>query len=231
MNVSRFGVVSDLREKADTCVVMVAERENGLSSSIKRGDPLAIEWGYAGEKLTEIFRGVVREVGSAGQTVIRGIDWNVLLNSLRVNVTFQEETVSGIVRAIIAEASLKLEIEECDVTPDRFPGFGRTIRECLEELSQLAGRETGEEYFDYIRGGIFHWGRRKKDAVGVRSFQTGVDIIRTEPSSSGLLMLETMVSSVQHSQVISIDGERRYVIRCEYLWDSCGRTRIWSESC
>jgi len=228
-NVSRFGVVSDLREKADTCVVMVADQNRSLAESIKRGDLLAIGWGYAGEELTEIFRGVVREVGSAGQTVIRGIDWNVLLNSLRANATFQDDTISGIVKAIIADASLKVEIEECDVTPELFPGFGRTIRECLDELSQLAGREKGEEYFDYIRDGVFHWGQKKKDAAAVRSFQTGVDIIRTEPSGGGLLFLETMVTGIQHSQVIEVDGERRYVLRSEYLWDSGGRTRIWSE--
>lgn len=227
--VSKFGVVSDLREKADTCVLMVSDTERTLEGALKRGSPLSIVWGYVGDELTEIFRGVVRDIGNSGRLVIKGIDWNVLLNSLRVDATFQEETISGIVKAILSEANLGLKIEDCDFTPERFPGFGRTVRECLDELSTLAERETGEPHFDYVRGGVFYWGRKLKEAKTVMSFQSGVNIIRTEPSGNDLSLLETMVVGVQHSQMIEVDGERRFVLRCEYLWDAGGRTRIWSE--
>ena len=65
----RFSVTSDLRGKADTCVLMVADSGGELERTVKRGDPLVIRWGYSGGKMTEIFRGVVREVGMDGQMV------------------------------------------------------------------------------------------------------------------------------------------------------------------
>ena len=60
--VSRLGVVSDLLGKADTCVVIVADYGRSLDRSVKQGDPLIIKWGYMGEELVEIFRGMVRFV-------------------------------------------------------------------------------------------------------------------------------------------------------------------------
>jgi hypothetical protein len=226
---AKFGVASDVREKADTCTLMVSDTGRRLEGSLKRGDPIVIAWGYTGEELTEIFRGVIREIGSVGSLVIRGIDENVRLNSVRVNTTFHNETIAGIVKAIMPPLPFELKIDQCDATPDCFPGFGRTVRECLDELNQIALRETGEAYFDYIRGGVFNWGRKRTDGKPVMSFESGVNLIRLEPAGGELTMLETMVAPVQHSQVIEVDNKRRYVLRCEYFWDGGGRTRIWSE--
>lgn len=227
--VAKFGVISDVREKADTSVLMVSDLGGRLEALLQRGDPLIIAWGYAGEELTEIFRGVIREIGSSGRLVIRGIDRNVRLNTIRVNTTFQGETISGIVKAILSPSNFELKIDECDAMPECFPGFGRSVRECLDELNQIAICETGEEYCDYIRGGVFSWGRRQKEGKSVMAFESGVNLIRSEPAGGELTMLETMVVPVQHSQLIEVEGERRYVLRCEYFWDGGGRTRIWSE--
>ncbi|HHE46386.1 MAG TPA: hypothetical protein ENL08_01615, partial [Bacteroidetes bacterium] len=92
---ARLGVTSDLCGKADTCVLLIADGKGELRRAIRRGDPLLVQWGYAGEDLTEIFRGVVREVGLSDPLVIRGIDYNAILNHKRVRMTFEDETANG----------------------------------------------------------------------------------------------------------------------------------------
>ena len=105
--VSGFTVASALREKADTCVLKLADYGRILTGSVKRGDPLIIKWGYAGEELTEIYRGVVRSVGIDDPVIIRGIDYNAILNSQRIRMTFEDETASGIVKVVMAGLRLK----------------------------------------------------------------------------------------------------------------------------
>jgi len=233
---ARFGVTSDLRGQADTCVLMVADKANELEQTVERGDPLVIRWGYGGGELTEIFRGVVRRpapakagVGVDGQVVVLGVDYNTILNSRRVRVTFEDETASGVIRALTADTGLGLEVEECRLEIDRLPLFDQTLRQAIDAVTDLVRREAGEEYFDYIRGGVFHWRRKDYDQAPVQAFKTGVDIIRLERLGDGLSFLETLVTPVHHSEVVEVDGERCFVVKTAHLWESGGRTRIWFE--
>ncbi|MDP8240512.1 MAG: hypothetical protein P9X24_15580 [Candidatus Hatepunaea meridiana] len=227
--VSRLGVVSDLLGKADTCVVMVADYGRSLSRSVKQGDPLIIKWGYAGEELVDIFRGVVRSVGIADPVVIRGIDYNTILNDKRVQVTFEEETVSGIIRAVLADTGIELDIDDCEFEIDRLPFFNRTVRECVDTVTDLVRRESGEYYFDYIRDGVFHWGTKNISGSPVHAFRMGVNIIRQEACQDGLSFIETLVVPVRHSEIIEVNDERCFVVKAEYLWEGGGRTRLWYE--
>jgi len=227
--VSRLGVVSDLLGKADTCVVMVADYGRSLARSVKQGDPLIIKWGYAGEELVEIFRGVVRSVGIADPVVVRGIDYNTILNSKRVQVTFEEETAAGIIRAVLADTGLGLDVEDCQLQIDRLPFFNRTVRECVDAVTDLVRRETGEEYFDYIRDGVFHWGKKDTSGSPVQAFRMGVNIIRQDASQDGISFIETLVVPVRHSEIIEVDAVKCFVVKVEYIWESGGRTRIWYE--
>jgi len=61
--------------------------------------------------------------------------------------------------------------EEVEFTIDRIPFFNRAVRVCVDSLTAVANRETGEEHFDYIREGVFHWGR--KDLEGESPFRQG----------------------------------------------------------
>jgi len=227
--VSRLGVVSDLLGKADTCVLMVADYCRSVVESVKQGDPLIIKWGYVGDELVEIFRGVVRSVGIADPVVVRGIDYNTILNSKRVQVTFEDETAAGIIRAVLADTGLGLDVEDCQLEINRLPFFDRTVRECVDAVSELVRKETGEEYFDYIREGVFHWGMKDVSGSPVHSFRMGVNIIRQEARQDGLSFMETLVAPVRHSEVIEVDGEKCFVMKVEYIWESGGRTRIWYE--
>jgi len=229
--VARLGATSDLCGKADTCVLLVADGKGELGGTVRRGDPLLIRWGYAGEDLTEIFRGVVREVGLSDPLVIRGIDYNAILNSKRIRMTFEGETAAGIIRGVMAETGLGLDVEDCELEIDRLPFFDRTVRECIDAVIDLVRRETGDEYFDYIREGVFYWGRKDSAQTPVRSSRTGVDIIRMERLGDGLSFMETLVVPVRHSDVIEVDGERFFVVKAEFLWNEGGRTRLWFESC
>jgi len=226
---ARLGVTSDLCGKADTCILLVADGKGELGRAVRRGDPLLIRWGYAGEDSLEIFRGVVREVGLSDPLVIRGIDYNAILNHKRVRVTFEEETAAGIIQAVMADTGLGLDVEDCQLEIDCLPFFDRTVRECVDAVTELVRSETGEEILDYIRDGVFHW--RKKDISGspVHAFRMGVNIIRQEARQDGLSCMETLVAPVRHSEIIEVDGEKCFVVKVEYIWESGGRTRIWYE--
>ena len=229
MIVSGFTVASGLEEKADTCVLELADFGRILTGSVKRGDPLLIKWGYAGEALTEIFRGVVRSVGVDDPVIIRGIDYNAILNSQRIQMTFEDETAAGIVKAVMAGSGLRLDIEECGVEIDRLPLFNRTLREVIDAVTEIVWKDSGEACFDYIRDGIFHWGKKKISVEAQCVFKLGVNIIRQEVVSDGLEFIETLVSPVMHSEIIEVEGERQFVVKVEYLWQAGGRTRIWYE--
>ncbi len=227
--VASFGVASSLLEKADTCVLELADYRRFFTGSVKRGDPLIIKWGYAGEELVEIFRGVVRSVGMDDPVIIRGIDYNAILNSKRVQMTFEDETASGIIRAILADTGLGLDVEDCQLEIDRLPYFDRTVRECVDAVSELVWKETGEEFLDYIRDGIFYWSKKKISGGAQCAFRMGVNIIRQDVSSDKLSFLETLVTPVRHSEIIEVEGEKQFVVKVEYMWEGGGRTKIWHE--
>ena len=227
--VSGFTVVSSLEEKADTCVMELADYGRFLTESVKRGDQLLIKWGYAGEELFDIFRGVVRSVGVDDPVIIRGIDYNTILNSKRIQMTFEDETASGILKAVMSDAGLGLDVEECELVIDRLPLFNRTLRESIDAVTEFVKRESGEACFDYIRDGIFHWGKKDYSGEAQQAFRMGVNIIRQEVGSDGLRFLETLVSPVKHSEIIEVEGERQFVVKVEYLWQDGGRTKVWYE--
>jgi len=226
---ARFSVASSLLEKADTCVLELADFRRFHTESVKRGDPLIIKWGYAEEGLTEIFRGVVRSVGMDDPVIIRGIDYNAILNSNRVQMTFEDETASGIIRAVMANTGLGLDVEDCQLEINRLPFFDRTVRECVDAVSELVWKETGEEFLDYIREGIFHWIKKKISGGAQCAFRMGVNIIRHDVSSDELSFLETLVTPCRHSEIIEVESERQIVVKVEYLWEGGGRTKIWYE--
>ncbi len=227
--VARFGIASSLLEKADTCVLELADYRRFITGSVKRGDPLIIKWGYAGEELVEIFRGAVRSVGKDDPVIIRGIDYNAILNNNRVQMTFEDETASGIIRAVMSGTGLGLKVEDCQLEIDRLPFFDRTVRECIDAVSELVWKETGEEFLDYIREGIFHWSKKKKSGGAQCSFRMGVNIIRQDVSSDKLSFLETLVTPVRHSEIIEVESARQFVVKVEYMWEGGGRTKIWHE--
>ena len=227
--VSGFNVTSGLREKADTCVLELADYLRFHTGSVKRGDPLVIKWGYAGEDLTEIFRGVVRSVGVDNPVIIRGIDYNAILNDMRIQMTFEDETASGIVKAVMSGSGLGLEVEECELVIDRLPLFNRTLRECIDSITQYVQHETGETCFDYIRDGIFYWGRKDYSGEAQQAFKMGVNIIRQDICADGLGFLETLVVPVKHSEIIEVERERQFVVKVEYSWQNGGRTNVWYE--
>ncbi len=226
---ARLGVTSDLCGKADTCILLIADGKGELGGALQRGDHLIVRWGYAGENLTEIFRGVVRGVGLSDPLVIRGIDYNAILNSKRILMTFEDETAAGIIQAVMANTGLGLDVEDCELEIDRLPFFDRTVRECVDAVTELVRRKTGDEYFNYIREGVFYWGMKDVTRSPVHSFRMGVNIIRQEACQDGISFIETLVVPVRHSEVIEVDGEKCFVVRIEYIWESGGRTRIWYE--
>jgi len=229
--VALLEVSSDRRGPADACLLRVTDPKGELGRSLMRGYPLRIAWGYAGESLTEIFRGVVRETDACDPLTIRGIDYNAVLNAKRVTMTFEDETATGLVRALLAGTGLGLEVEECDVVIDRLPLFNRTLREAIESVTNIIRRESGEQFGNYIREGTFHWGKKRIEGKPVHDFRSGVNVIGLEKSPDGLTILRTLVVPVRHSDVVTIDNDRFFVLSVEYAWRNGGRTTLWCEPC
>jgi len=123
-------------------------------------------------------------------------------------------------------SGLELEIEDCEVEIDRIPFFNCNLRECVDSLTAIANRETGEEYLDYIRDGVFHWGKMDFQQEPLAVFTTGANIIDFQLNEDGLSELLTMISPVQHCQLIQIDGTDHFVEKVEYIWKNGGRTRL-----
>jgi hypothetical protein len=226
-----FTVLSDLRGKADTCRIVIEDHEGMRGAAIAKGNSLTLKWGYEGGALTEIFRGVVLDSNHSDPLEIRGIDYNTILNATRIIQTYQEDTVTGIMKALLNGIELESEIEDCEVVIDKIPFFNRTLRECIDSLTAIADRETGEEHFDYIRDGVFHWDRKDLQQSPAAVFTTGINIINFQLNEDGLSELLTMISPVQHSQVIQIDGENYFVEKAEYTWRNGGRTRMGVHPC
>ena len=224
--VARFAVDSGLRNKADSCRITLEDHDGSRGNSFVKGNGLEISWGYEGGDLIRIFQGVVLDSNHGNPLEIRGIDYNAILNAVKTKQTYQDDTISGIMKALMNWSGLELEIEDCDVTIERIPFFNCTLRECIDSLTAIANRETGEEYFDYLREGVFHWGRKDLEPAPVAVFTTAVNIIDFQLNEDGLSELLTMISPVQHSQLIQIDGENYFVERTEYSWNNGGRTRL-----
>ena len=224
--VARFAVDSGLRNKADSCRITLEDHDGSRRNSFVKGNGMEIFWGYEGGSLTRIFQGVVLDSNHRNPLEIQGIDYNAILNAVRIKQTYQDDTVSGILKAVMIWSGMELEIEDCDVVVDRIPFFNCTLRECVDSMTAIANRETGEEYFDYIRDGAFHWRKRDFQQEPSAVFITGVNIIDFQLNEDGLSELLTMISPVQHSQVIQIDGANYFVEKVEYIWNNGGRTRL-----
>ena len=227
--VASFEVSSSLIEKADSCILKLADYGRLFTGAVKRGDPLIINWGYSGEPLVEIFRGVVRSIGVDDPVIVRGIDYNTILSSKRVQMTFEDETASGIIRAVMTGTGLGLDIEDIELEIDRLPFFNLTVRECIDAVTEIVRRETGDQYNDYIRDDVFHWSKKNMSAEARSAFRMGVNIIRQDILSDGLGFIETLVSPVRHSEIIEVENELQFVTKVEYRWEGGGRTRIWYE--
>ncbi len=228
---AEFSVISDLRGKADTCRMALEDHQGTRGEAIAKGNYLSISWGYEGGALTEIFRGVVLDSNHSDPLIIRGIDFNTVLNATKILQTYQDDTISGIMKAVMGNTGLRIMIEDCGVVIDQIPFFNRTVRECIDSLTTIADRETGEEHFDYIREGVFHWGRKDLQQEPAAVFTTGVNIINFQLNEDGLSELLTMISPIQHSQVIEINGEDYFVEKIEYTWSNGGRTRMGLHLC
>ena len=223
---AQFSVDSDLRGKAESCLITLEDQDGSRGDSFVQGNGLEIQWGYEGGSLTRIFQGLVLDSNRSNPLIVRGIDYNTILNAIRIKQTYQDDTVSGIMKAFMIWSGLELEIEDCEVEIDRIPFFNCTLRECIDSLTAIAKRETGDEHFDYIRDGVFHWGRKDLGQAPLAVFTTGVNIIDFQLNEDGLSELLTMISPVQHSQVIQIDGADYFVEKVEYIWKNGGRTRM-----
>ena len=91
---AQFSVDSDLRVKADNCRITLENYDGLQEGSIAKGNALEIEWGYEGGDLARIFQGVVLDSNHSNPLEIRGIDYNTILNALKIKQTYQDDTVS-----------------------------------------------------------------------------------------------------------------------------------------
>lgn len=227
-----FEVLSDLQATADTATVRLEDLLSEISGTIHRGDPITLGWGTNSSNKFEIFAGVVRDVDSSRDPLIlRCIDYNTILASRRVSITFQDETAEGIVQALLADTGLTVEAEDSGIEFERLPLFNVTLREAIDSISNSVRRKTGVQWYDYIREGVFHWGQADHEQDPVHSFRSGVDVIRFDRSIKGFSTLASLIVPVRHSETVLVDGEKYFVMNAQYRWQDGGRTTLGLEKC
>ena len=85
--IARFTVDSGLRNKADSCRIILEDHDRNQGKSLDKGNGLEIEWGYEGGSLPWIFQGMGLDSNHADPLEIRGIDYNTILNAVKIKQT------------------------------------------------------------------------------------------------------------------------------------------------
>lgn len=228
---ANMSLKTDLREPSDRLTLAIADFDRSLQQYTRRGAPLSVLWGFDGER-TELFRGVVKDADNGANPLrIQGIDYNTKLNATKIRRTFQDETADGVIKAILAGTGFATEVQASSVEIERLPFFSITARQAIDTVTTLHNAEADEPFFDYIRKGCIYWGAKDTSQAPAAEFCSGFDVIRFEESESGLFSLHTFVTSALHSQVVTIDGERFFVVRAKYTWRNGGRALLGLEPC
>ncbi len=233
--VAAFHIVSQAMNTADGGHVLLQDPEGLIAPQVKAGDALSIRWGYQEDAaLTRIFHGVARDVQASGlQILVDLIDWQTLLQARgrAITRTWEHSTPAEIAGDLIAGTGLALAAQAPELTIDRFPVHGLTPKEALLQLVQWVKRETGTALRFFVRDGQLVLDEPDHAQAAVHAIETGVNLIDQRPGWLGLLEVETLVASVLHSQVVTIDGARFFVEEAQYRWQAGGRLVLQVAPC
>ena len=220
--VIRFELSSSLYNGIDSLSLSFRDVDNTIAPDLTKGDPIKISWGYD-ENYEDLFEGVISSINVQKEDVtLKALDYSVGFNSISVSQTFVEETASNILKSVLSESNLTLEIEESDLTYKVFPIFNESATSILQKITKDVEKETAVPQVYFTRGDIFNWKSLDITTTPVMRFTTGENIIEWVEGKS----LTTLIVPVFSGDIITINESEYLVESAKYIWDKGGRTTL-----
>lgn len=218
--VIRFELHSGLYDPIDSLVLSFRDLESAIAPALTKGNPIKISWGYD-ENYHELFEGVVSSINSEKQDVtLKALDYSVGFNSIIISQTFADETASTILKAILKDSGLNLEIEKSDLTYKIFPIFNESAFSILQKITRDVEKETAIPQVYCTRGKTFNWKSLDTATTPVMTFTTRENILKWVEGKD----LTTLIVPVFIGDVVAINDSEYLVESAMYRWDSGGRT-------
>ena len=220
--VVRFELSSSLYGELDSFSLVFRDVDNTIAPNLTKGEPIKISWGYD-ENYEDLFEGVISSINVQKEDVtLKLLDYSVGFNSISVSQTFMEETASNILKSVLSDSNLTLEIEESDLTYKVFPIFNESAASILQKITKDVEKETAVPQVYFTRGEIFNWKSLDITTTPVMSFTTGENIIEWVEGKS----LTTLIVPVFSGDIITINESDFLVESAKYVWDKGGRTTL-----
>jgi len=220
--VIRFELSSSLYGEMDSMSLSFRDVDNTIAPDLTRGDPIKISWGYD-ENYEDLFEGVISSINVQKEDVIlKTLDYSVGFNSISVSQTFVEETASNILKSVLSESNLTLEIEESDLAYKVFPIFNESAASILQKITKDVEKETAVPQVYFTRGDTFIWKSLDITTTSVIRFTTGENIVEWVEGKK----LTTLIVPVFTGDIITINESDFLVESAKYVWDKGGRTTL-----
>ena len=220
--VIRFELSASLYNGMDSLSLSFRDMDNTIAPDLTKGDPIKISWGYD-ENYEDLFEGVISSINVQKEDVtLKALDYSVVFNSISVSQTFVEETASNILKSVLSESNLLLEIEESDLTYKVFPIFNESAFSVLQKITKDVEKETAVPQVYFMRGDIFNWKSLDITTTPVMSFTTGENIIEWVEGKT----LTTLIVPVFTGDIVTINESEYLVESAKYIWDKGGRTTL-----
>ena len=218
--VIRFELSSSLYGGMDSLSLSFRDVDNTIAPDLTKGDPIKISWGYD-ENYEDLFEGVISSINVQKEDVtLKALDYSVGFNSISVSQTFVEETAANILKTVLSESNLTLEIEESNLTYKVFPIFNESATSILQKITKDVEKETAVPQVYFTRGDIFNWKSLDITTIPVMTFTTGENIIEWVEGKT----LTSLIVPVFTGDIITINESEYLVESAKYIWDKGGRT-------
>ena len=220
--VIRFELSSSLYGGMDSLSLSFRDVDNTIAPDLTKGDPIKISWGYD-ENYEDLFEGVISSINVQKEDVtLKALDYSVGFNSIFISQTFVEETAANILKSVLSESNLTLEIEESDLTYKVFPIFNESATSILQKITKDVEKETAVPQPYFMRGDIFNWKSLDITTIPVMTFTTGENIIEWVEGKT----LTSLIVPVFTGDIVTINESEYLVESAKYIWDKGGRTTL-----
>jgi len=226
--VIRFELSASLYNGMDSFSLSFRDVDNTIAPTLKEGDPIEVLWGYlpaiySDDDYQELFVGVLSSITVEKENVtLKALDYSVGFNSCLLSQTFVEETASNILKSVLSESNLTLEIEESDLAYKVFPIFNESAFSVLQKITKDVEKKTAIPQVYFMHGDTFNWKSLDITTTPVMNFTTGENIVEWVEGKS----LTTLIVPVFSGDIITINESDFLVESAKYVWDKGGRTTL-----
>ena len=220
--VIRFELSASLYNGMDSLSLSFRDMDNTIAPDLTKGDPIKISWGYD-ENYEDLFEGVISSINVQKEDVtLKALDYSVGFNSIFISQTFMEETAANILKSVLSESNLTLEIEESNLTYKVFPIFNESATSVLQKITKDVEKETAVPQVYFTREDTFNWKSLDITTTPVMRFTTGENIIEWVEGKT----LTSLIVPVFSGDIVTINESEYLVESAKYIWDKGGRTTL-----